>query len=239
MTLPSPFISCLMATHGRHGRACESLACFLNQDYPDRELVILNSHPVPLVFDHPLVRIYNEGAGFQTLGHCRNRLLELARGPLVKDWDDDDLNLPHSISLGVQMIGDHPAWKPSHSWFMNGGEITLAANSLEGSITWRTDAVRAVGYANTAGTEHDPLLTGIKIAEDDVGAQTPFIYRWGCGGWHLSGSIGSGTEGQRTKTWREMNQDVKPDVPLMPADLSKHWARLAEARKRLFPDPVG
>lgn len=230
-----PLVSCLMATHGRHSRVENALSCFLSQDYPDRELVILNDHPVPLLFDHPLVRVFNE-AGFQTLGHVRNRLLELARGSLMKDWDDDDLNLGNSISQGVELIGGNDAWKPSHSWFMNGDEVSLATNSLEGSIIWRTDTVRAVGYANTAGTEHDPLLRGIKIAENDMGLETGFCYRWNCGGWHLSGSIGINTDEQRTKIWREMNQDVRPGVPLMPADVSKWWAKIAEAKRKLGED---
>src|SRR5687768_14508500 len=119
-----------MATHGRYEKVCETLACFLDQDYPHRELVILNNHPVPLEYDHPLVRIYNEPK-YPSLGHCRDRLLELARGEFVRTWDDDDLYLPWTLSQGVGHIPvDAAAWKPARSWWVNGDSpAALAGNA--------------------------------------------------------------------------------------------------------------
>ena len=49
--MPDPLVSCLMATHGRHSRVCESLSCFLSQTYENRELVILNEHPASYLDD--------------------------------------------------------------------------------------------------------------------------------------------------------------------------------------------
>ena len=57
--------------------------------------IILNNHPEPLKCDLPQVQIYNE-PGYETLGDCRNRLLELASGEFVRTWDDDDLYMPWS-----------------------------------------------------------------------------------------------------------------------------------------------
>jgi hypothetical protein len=200
---------------------------FLAQDYPDRELIILNNHPVPLAFDHPLVRIINE-PGHPTLGDCRNRLLDFADGELVRTWDDDDLYLPWCISQGVDRLGSAAAWKPARSWFTNGGRaFSLAGNAMEASITFRRGAVEAAGYAPAMGNEHAPLLAAIRVAEDEVGHWAGYGYTWGCGAYHASGTLGSPRSvAERTAEWQRKNDDVRPGVPLAPAGAAHWWGRM-------------
>lgn len=220
-------ISCLMATHGRHARVREALGCFLAQDDPACELVILNNHPVPLICDQPRVRVHNE-PGYPTLGHCRNRLLELARGEFVRTWDDDDLYLPWTLSQGRARIGGHAAWKPARSWFAHGPHrFTLEGNAMEASILYRADAVRAVGYRESGGDEHGDLLGQVPAVEDEVGVWASYCYRWACGEWHISGSLGSGTIPDRTRTWVEHNQDARPGVVLTPTPVWAWWGGIA------------
>lgn len=215
-----------MATYGRYSRVCEALACFLAQSYPNRELIILNNHPEPLFCPYGRVTIYNEPK-YPTLGHCRQRLLELARGELCRTWDDDDLYLPWAIMQGYSYLtAMHPeadAWKPKRSWFIDTRDPVkwkLVENAMEASITFRTEAVRKVGYRLSGGDEHVPLLEGLKIASDEVGSFASYGYRWGWGEWHISGSLGSDTIESRTRTWKEHNLDVRPGRPLVPADLT-------------------
>lgn len=143
-------VSCLMATHGRHGCVQRAIACFLAQDYPARELVILNNHPVPLALadsvglptleEHRHGHSGNDGWGIRydvrgqpggfiriinepihpTLGHCRNRLIDFADGEYCRTFDDDDLYAPWCISQGVARISTAQAWKPKRSWWCNG-----------------------------------------------------------------------------------------------------------------------
>jgi len=57
-----------MITYGRVEFLEESLHSFLIQDYPEKELVIVNDYPLQkLVFDHPQVRIYNLDETFKTI----------------------------------------------------------------------------------------------------------------------------------------------------------------------------
>lgn len=245
-----PLISCLMATYGRRSFVERSLACFLTQDYENRELVILNTHAVPLVIDHmelfrlPLafgpgtVRIYNEPC-WSTLGDQRNRLLDLAQGDLIRTWDDDDFYLPWSISQGVQGIldSDSPAWKPLKSWWTpDGGKtFSLAENTLEPSITIRADVARKYRYRSTSsGDEHLSLLDGLSreggIAIEDAGTSTGFCYIWGEGNSHISGSLdhtSSLTAIERAANWRAAQQDVKLS-PIKP-----DWTAYSEWVKRL------
>lgn len=230
--MDKPLVSCLMATHGRYARVCEALACFLSQDYPNRELVILNNHPVPLEFAHPLVTILNEGGIHPTLGHCRNRLLAFASGEFVRTWDDDDLYLPYAISQGVERIGDAPAWKPARSWFINGLHCYLMANAMEASIIWRNSWVRKIGYYNGEGDEHRLLngaLGNAGPASEELGSWSSYAYRWGQGEWHCSGSLGDGrTDEERAADWQRHNHDVRPGVPLVPdfGGVHEWWRRM-------------
>jgi len=225
----APLVSCLMATHGRVDQVAESVACFVQQDYENRELVILNNHPTPLVIEHPKVRVVNE-PGHATLGDCRNRLLELAAGDFVRTWDDDDLYLPWSISQGVAHIGDADAWKPARSWFTNGGaRYELRGNAMEASILCRADVARRHGYFAGGGDEHKTLLAGLsnRLKQRELGPWTAYCYRWGCGQHHISGSLGSRSIEERTAAWIESNQNAGDGTPLQLADLSAWWERIA------------
>lgn len=233
-----PFVSCLMATYGRHSFVERALACFLMQDYPERELIILNTHAVPLrldyrsTFEYPLtssakIFIVNEPC-HSTLGDQRNRLLSLAQGDLVRSWDDDDIYLPWSISQGVRGILDNPgraAWKPKQSWYSAGAGIApeLVENTLEPSITFRADIARKYRYfANASGDEHVGLIGGINLHEGgfvygDVGVSTGFCCVYGAGtAPHVSGTLGEKTSAtERAARWRAQQTDVSRE-PLRP-----------------------
>lgn len=226
-------VSCLMATHGRWSKVCEALACFLSQDYPFKELVILNNHPQPLRFDHPEVRILNEPR-YPNLGACRNRLIDFVNGEFVRTWDDDDLYLPWAISQGVAHIGSAPAFKPRRSWLWEGreGGFRLCENVMEASWTVRADVVRKHRYQEGGGDEHNSLGRGIELEGGirlrDFGPFSSYVYRWGHGMHHISGTLGraDGLEA-RTAEWVSANQDTGNGRPLEPADLSAYWQRLS------------
>jgi hypothetical protein len=227
-----------MATHGRYRDVCVSLACFLQQSYPNRELVILNNHPEPLHFVHPLVRICNE-PGHPTLGDCRNRLLELAAGEFVRTWDDDDFYLPWTLTQGVEHIRGHAAWKPARSWFLNGDDpARLTGNSMEASILFRADVVRKYGYGPGPGDEHVPLMQKVAanddgVVEQEMGIWSSYAYRWGQGNYHASGDM-SGSPEERTRRWMTANQDVRPGLALSPNN--KQVSRLRRFIARSVPD---
>ena len=81
-----------MPTAGRRRFVPVAMRCFLAQDYPNRELVILDDGDeavADLVPDDPRVR-YERLARRQPLGTKRNLACERARGDLILHWDDDD-----------------------------------------------------------------------------------------------------------------------------------------------------
>ena len=79
---------------------------FLRQDYPRKELVILDDgeHSVrDLVPSRPDVRYYREEHP-QILGDKRNRLCELARGEIIAHWDDDDWQAAQRLTYQVHSL---------------------------------------------------------------------------------------------------------------------------------------
>lgn len=208
-----PLITCVTATYGRLSHLREALSCFLVQDYPNKELVILNNHPHPMKCDVEGVRVVNE-CGHPTLGHCRNRLIDFINGEYVNTWDDDDWWRPWHLSQCMEYIRKYKvrAWKPTFSWFNNNGKFTLLSNVMEASILIEVELIRKYKYKESAGDEHEPLMQGIHhvCRNDDVGERASYIYNWGNGLCHASGKINHPTESlqQRTEEWQSKHQDV-------------------------------
>ncbi len=229
-------ISCLCCTHGRYQLLRRAIACFLVQDYPSKELLIFNHHPVPLVCDLPGVRVVNE-PNEAMCGTNLNRLLDMSSGDLVRLWDDDDLYLPNTLTQGVEhlaMLPNRVAWKPRCSWFFDGSQpeekqFSLQGNHFEASVTWRGEFVREHRYSDEEYTHrrlHQRVTEAGGIAEGDVPAT--FVSLWGNGVYHISGTLGNHqTSQERSAAWRAANQDHGDGKPLEPANVQQWWRRLA------------
>ena len=106
-----PLVSCVMPTRNRRRWVPQAIACFLRQDYAERELVIVDDgedRVGDLVPDDPRVR-YVALDGPLVLGAKRNRACQLARGELIAHWDDDDWQAPHRLSYQVSQLRRHDA----------------------------------------------------------------------------------------------------------------------------------
>ncbi|WP_417356348.1 glycosyltransferase [Gallaecimonas pentaromativorans] len=101
-----PLLSCIMPTANRPGFAKEAINAFLAQDYPHKELVIVDDghddlrHLVP---PHPAIRYHRIAPGL-SLGAKRNRCCELASGHIIAHWDDDDWRAPDWLSRQVALL---------------------------------------------------------------------------------------------------------------------------------------
>jgi glycosyltransferase involved in cell wall biosynthesis len=103
---PPPLVSCVMPTADRRGLVPQAIRLFLRQDYPNRELVIVDDgddEVGDLVPEDPRIR-YVRLSGRQVLGTKRNECVEASRGELILHWDDDDWMAPHRISTQVAAL---------------------------------------------------------------------------------------------------------------------------------------
>lgn len=98
-----PLVTSIMPTYNRRTTIQNAIACFLRQDYPHKELVILDdgSDPVgdlvPADTRIRYIRLEHKLA----LGDKLNQACELAQGEIIAHWDDDDWCAPHRLSYQV------------------------------------------------------------------------------------------------------------------------------------------
>jgi hypothetical protein len=87
-----PLVSCIMPTRNRKLFALQATRYFLYQDYPNRELIILDDGDDELgkeITSTDYVRYIRTPSGL-TIGAKRNYGCELAAGAIIAQWDDDD-----------------------------------------------------------------------------------------------------------------------------------------------------
>jgi glycosyltransferase involved in cell wall biosynthesis len=92
-------VSCIMPTHDRRPFVGRAVAQFLAQDYPHRELIVLDDGTdriADLIPDDPRIRLLRSERRL-TIGAKRNLACEAARGDVVMHWDDDDWMAPWRI----------------------------------------------------------------------------------------------------------------------------------------------
>jgi glycosyltransferase involved in cell wall biosynthesis len=89
---PTVLASCIMPTADRRALVPEAIRQFLAQDYPNRELIVVDDGTdsiADLIPPDPSIRYYRLPARL-SLGAKRNLAVERARGDVILHWDDDD-----------------------------------------------------------------------------------------------------------------------------------------------------
>ena len=107
----APLASCIMPTANRRRFVPGAIARFLAQDWPARELIILDDGAdavADLVPEHPAIR-YIRTQRHGSLGTKRNAACAAARGDIILHWDDDDWYAPHRVRAQVEALRDSGA----------------------------------------------------------------------------------------------------------------------------------
>ena len=238
-----PLVSCICPTYNRPPRYQhlleEAIASFLRQDYPNKELIVLNDCPgQELICDEPGVRVVNVAERFPSIGDKQNAAVGLARGELIAPWDDDDISLPWRLSLSVERLGDGDYFNPRSYWFLD--NEGLHANHPMGyahnASLFRRAAFEGVGgYPSVslgADAALDAAFSGLAQGVDPrrgdkelTRSEWYYIYRWGVSPVHMSGSGVEDFYGEVGK------------LPVVEAcfQLTPHWRRdyVAETRRLL------
>ena len=251
---PLPLVTALCPTYGRFSLLREALACFLAQDYPNKQLIILNDAPEPILLTthYSLLTLVNRPAPFANLGEKRQWLLERAASPLCAHWDDDDLYLPWHLSMCVEFLLERPEFKcvkPHGAWYMPDGEVHgIHHNMFEGQFVFdRERALGLGGYPPKHSGQAAELMRKFykagQFRQFEPWPGPSYVYRWGQGIGHIS-SLGDpekapdeGKNASALKEFQRSNTDFGDGEPLTPADLTFHWAAVLEsARKELSND---
>jgi glycosyltransferase involved in cell wall biosynthesis len=101
-----PLVSCIMPTKNRRRFVAQSLRYFEEQDYPNKELIVVDDGEdlvVDLVSQRPNV-YYLAPQYARTVGAKRNIACEAAHGDFICHWDDDDWYSPSRLSYQMQLL---------------------------------------------------------------------------------------------------------------------------------------
>lgn len=101
-----PLVSCIMPTYNRRLYVQQALQLFLQQDYPNRELIIVDdgSDRIEDLIPAAMGITYFRPPRRMTIGAKRNAACQRARGEIIAHWDDDDWYSPDRLRYQVSPI---------------------------------------------------------------------------------------------------------------------------------------
>jgi len=182
----APLVSCLMVTRGDPLRVRRSIQSFLDQTYPNTELVIVTDareEQMQLVrADYPQGNIrwvFVAPDSGLVLGQLRNLSIDEASGEYVLQWDDDDLFDPSRIFYQLQAIRKGRAqasvllrwtvwWPAKRRLFIS------ERRAWEGSLMCARTAMPR--YPAMARGEDKPLVESLLREVDVVLIDAPRLY---------------------------------------------------------------
>jgi glycosyltransferase involved in cell wall biosynthesis len=101
-----PEVTCILVTYNRREFVPQAIKYFLRQDYPEKQLIILDDGTdavqdlVPDSKDIEYIRLHRK----LSIGEKRNLGIESSQGEIILFWDDDDWYGPNRISYQVKSI---------------------------------------------------------------------------------------------------------------------------------------
>ncbi|MGC4108393.1 MAG: glycosyltransferase [Thermomicrobiales bacterium] len=121
-----PLISAVLLTYQRppdhQWLLEEAIESFLRQDYPNKELVVLNDcGEQELICDQPGVRIFNAPERCETMAEKWNLAVHLAEGQWIAPWSEAVVSLPNRLSASLRHVIaiDGVAVFPEASWVLD------------------------------------------------------------------------------------------------------------------------
>jgi len=203
-----PLVTCLCCTFGRPVLLGEAIKCFMDQDYSNKELIVLNDQEgVELFMENcpPNVKIINHPKRFNSLGEKRNYIKTLGNGDFFAIWDDDDLYTPWRISDSVRLMQEFPYYDiiKAQNAFMSvdNKDYKVVSNVFHSQAIITKKYVTQTQYPLISIGEDTEFERGAKIGSGVMFPNFHYIYRWGLGVHHVSGINGEKKSWQKSLTF--------------------------------------
>jgi len=107
----------LVTANNRFDFFTRSLQCYIDQTYPNKELLIINEGSKEYqekikfcVKDRSDIKLVFLD-GWYSLGALRNLSMALSNGQIFVQWDDDDFNLPERLAIQYNFLASNPQAK--------------------------------------------------------------------------------------------------------------------------------
>ena len=235
-------ISCKCITYGRVEYLQEAIYSFLQQEYENKELIIVNDYAhQKLVFNHPQVHIYNFDEQFPTVGHKDNFAVSKCSGDIIALWDDDDIALPnHLRNIEMYIQGyDYLQW--NRGFYAEAFTIQNLCSIGVSGMAYRKSAWEKAGKMPSHNAGYDTLFiermnragcNPIYAEPEEPG----FIYMWANGVYHMSG-LGMDTPERPNALIRHREfiegKRLRGEIPTGLIELKPSWRKdyFEEAKK--------
>ena len=165
-----PLVSCLLVTANRAELCRRAVHCYLEQTYPNKELVVVDdgeqdlTEVLSVIPSEEVNYLKLEPSPDNVLGHLRNVALDAAKGDYVAQWDDDDWYHPQRLERQIAVLeAGHDAVTLSSSLMhLDTGEFVdhpyfgFLPNGVPGTIVHRAD--KTVRYPELRRAEDTEYL---------------------------------------------------------------------------------
>jgi len=193
----SALVSCLCVTRNRVPLLRRSVACFLNQTFAPRELVIQYEADDPATqryvatLDDPRIRGLEIPASPRLrLGERRNRAIESARGRYIAQWDDDDWHGSTRLAEQVAALresGKHGCvlWRVVLYDSTTGRGYISEARPCEGTLV--AERAQVPAFADLGRGEDEHAIRKMIEADELAALDRPLLYVYVYHGSNTSG----------------------------------------------------
>lgn len=197
-TTMQPLVSCITPTYGRISFLQEMYWSWRQQEYENKELIILNDEEnLIITINDPRVKIFNFNERFVGLGAKRNFCVEnvSSDSEYILPFDDDDLFLPDHITSLVTGLIENPPFDRSknfrHALIRDNCFIEILDGynrPFFGASCFRTEVMRKFKFnEHYIMGEDTTWLDSNKISTYYISRKTPtFLYRTGMNIIHAS-----------------------------------------------------
>jgi glycosyltransferase involved in cell wall biosynthesis len=177
-------------TYGRLPYLGRLLASFLNQDYDDKHLVIINDDKkITLECDYDNVTVMNLTRKI-SVGEKRNLGAAYGHFDVIHPWDDDDIFLPNRLSNHMKQYAD-----PSVEAYRNFSSYTIYADKFSpcnggtNNKSYRKKMFFDVGGYESTNNFGEDLELHHKLKnfkKDENENERDFVYGFSTSNFHLS-----------------------------------------------------
>jgi glycosyltransferase involved in cell wall biosynthesis len=131
-------VSCICPTANRRALLPVALACYLAQDWPWRELIVVDdgAEPIADLLEGVPDAIYVRTAPGRTVSEKVNLCCEMAHGEIISTWDDDDWSASNRLGDQVTRLLESGKFLTGYSnmLFFDGMQASLYKGSPDYAV---------------------------------------------------------------------------------------------------------
>jgi len=225
-----PWVTCVLLYYGRKVLAEEAIESFIYQTYPNKKLLIVNTHPDPVFFDREYdnIEVVNVPDSMFDCLNCKYEYaFRLIKTQWFAPWEDDDIFMPWHLEQLMESIGV-PEELPRKIGTGIYGKYFSIENVIKekSGPMWSSCIFEAFHQGeSTLHCPHimdgcDSYIQSLKWKDIWLNKPVSYIYRWGTGDYHASGFGANEFARTEDKKDRAKKSAISLKDPMRP-----HWKR--------------